>query len=195
MKRKGALLSCESQSGFDGRVLVDKPHLAKLLKQAGFIYPRIAWDWAYKQHGRIREELRILNNGGYRMKDIFVFMLYNWDIPFNEMERKRRKCWQWGVQISDCRYRPLSQTFDEYKPFLRQQSDSDYFIHQKWTDSQVRAFRRNVRRQNICVRQDTAFYSRKLERKKIGKQTTRKFKRLTFEEVLSVLDDAWHPME
>ncbi len=194
MKQKQVLLSCESQSGFDGRILLDKPHLAVMLKQAGFIYPRIAWDCDYKQQKRIREELQILNNGGYRTKDIFVFMLYNWNLAYNEMERKRKKCWKWGVQISDCRYRPLNQTFDEYKSFLAQQSDRDYFIHKKWTDAEIRMFRRNVRRQNICIRQNTEFYSRKLERKKIGVRATRRIKRLTYEEAQKVLDDVWHPM-
>lgn len=194
MKQKRKLLSCESQSGFDGRVLLHKPHLAVMLKQAGFIYPRIAWDWGYEKHKTVREQLQILNKGGYRTKYIFVFMIYNWNLTFNEMERKRRKCWTWGVQISDCRYRPLNQTFDEYKSFRKQQSNRDYFIHKKWTDAQIRMFRRNVRRQNICIRQDTEFYSRKLERKRIGKQATRNIKRLTFDEARRVLDDVWHPM-
>jgi hypothetical protein len=30
----------------------------------------------------------MLTNIGYKSKDIYVFMLYNWEIPFKEMEKK-----------------------------------------------------------------------------------------------------------
>jgi len=102
---------CESQSGFDGRVLQEQPHLASLLKEAGFRYPRIAWDHAYSEHRAIECQIDILTSAGYESRDIFVFMLYNYDLPYEELERKRIKCWEWRVQIADCRYRPLDQTY------------------------------------------------------------------------------------
>jgi len=34
----------------------------------------------------------------------------------------------------------------------------NYFIHPKWTDAEVKQFRKNVRRQNICVRMKTEKY-------------------------------------
>jgi len=43
---------CESQSGFDGRILLNKPYLEKLLKNTGFRYPRIAWDWEDRRKGK-----------------------------------------------------------------------------------------------------------------------------------------------
>ena len=105
------------------------------------------------------------------------------------MELKRKKCWHWRAQIADCRYRPLNQTFDHYNP-LRSQSNKDYFIHLDWSDDEVKQFRRNVRRQNICVRQEVLFYSRKLENRKLSKEQSRKLKRMKTAKVKKILDDA-----
>ncbi len=165
LRREGKVSWVESQSGLDGRILLSKPHLAKLLKQVGFRYPRIAWDSSYKQWGKIEEQIGILLEAGFRTKDIFVFMLYNHKISFRSMEYKRKKCWDWGVQIADCRFRPLSQLHDKYNGNFKKQDETDYFIHPNWSDTKIRKFRRNVRRQNICVRYRLQYYSRALERK------------------------------
>jgi len=47
--------------------------------------------------------------------------------------------------------RPLDQLYDNYDPHLPQ-TGADYYIHPGWTDERVKAFRRSVRKQNICVR-------------------------------------------
>lgn len=116
----------------------------------------------------IGEQIDILRAGGYNSRDICIFMLYNWDIPFEEMEKKRIKCLEWGVQIADCRYRPLDQTFDDYNPIKKGQTNNDYYIHTEagWTDALVKQFRKNVRSQNICVRHSFLFYSKDFERKR-----------------------------
>lgn len=167
LKREKKIVWCESQSGFDGRVLLEKPYLSKMIKKAGFRYPRIAWDWEYNKYFDIKKQVDILIGGGYKSKDIFVFMLYNWNLPFEEMEKKRLKCWDWRVQIADCRYRPLDQTFDRYNPRIIGQDNKDYYIHENtgWTDALIKQFRKNIRRQNICVRQDLPFYSKYFEYK------------------------------
>ncbi len=166
-KKEKKILWCESQSGFDGRVLKEKPYLGKMLKKAGFRYPRIAWDWGYVQFKEIKEQIDILCEGGYNFKNIYIFMLYNWAIPFEEMEKKRIKCLEWGVQIADCRYRPLDQISDKYNS-RKEQTNEDYHIHTEagWTDALVKQFRKNVRQQNICVRHGFPFYSKDFERKK-----------------------------
>ena len=41
LRRRRKLKWCEAQSGFDGRILLKKPQLARMLKAAGFRYPRI----------------------------------------------------------------------------------------------------------------------------------------------------------
>lgn len=172
LKRKKQIVWCESQSGFDGRIILDDPRLAVMLKKAGFRYPRIAWDWKYDEHPKIGEQIAILREAGYQSKEIFVFMLYNWDIPFREMEKKRKKCWVWKVQVADCRYRPLDQTFDNYDPRKIDQTSNDYYIHKRggWTDSLVKQFRKNIRQQNICVRHGFPFYSADFEHKILKKK-------------------------
>lgn len=171
LKKGKKILWCESQSGFDGRVLMKKPYLSKMLKQANFRDPRIAWDWGYNQFNEIKQQIDILIDGGYISRDIYIFMLYNWDIPYEEMELKRIKCWEWKVQIADCRYRPLNQTFDNYNPMKIDQTNEDYHIHNEagWTDVLVKQFRKNVRRQNICIRHRFPFYSKDFEHKLVSK--------------------------
>lgn len=196
LKKNHKIKWCESQSGFDGRVLIEKPHLAELLKKAGFRYPRIAWDWKYIDYNKIKKQLNILNNVGFNSKDIFVFMLYNWDLMFDEMEKKRIKCWKWNVQVSDCRYRPLYQTYDNYKS-NKAQTSKDYFIHEIWTDELVKQFRQNIRRQNICIRQNVSFYSSDFEHKKVNKEIIKKTRKMDHQEIEFYLDklniEYWSP--
>jgi len=190
----------ESQSGFDGRILLEKPYLAEMIKDAGFRYPRIAWDWKYEEYSNIKKQIDILINAGYPPKTISIFVLYNWDIPFEEMERKRIKCWEWNVQISDCRYRPLNQLYDNYNPRAIGQTSKDYYIHKKagWTDELIKQYRKNIRRQNICVRHGFPFYSKSFERKTFGKEIMRNVKRLkTLKEKVEYMNkmgiDYWIP--
>jgi len=105
----------------------------------------------------------MLNEVGYSRKDIYVFMVYNFDMDFTEMSKKLRKCKRWGVQIADCRFRPLNQTFDNYNP-RKEQTNEDYYIHLNWTDAQIRLFRKQVRQQNICIRHGFKSYDKVLER-------------------------------
>ena len=189
-EHKGKAVYSESQCGIDGRLLTQE--LANLLKKARFINPRIAWDHEYEQYKTIKKQLDILVNAGYRMCDIYIFMVYNWDIAFKEMEKKRLKCQEWGVQIADCRFRPLNQTFDCYDT-KKEQTDKDYYIYPKWTDREIKQFRRNVRRQNICVRQRLIFYSRTLENKKVSKKEYRNIMKLSKKEIKDRLPDAWFP--
>ena len=181
LKEEGKIKWCESQSGFDGRVLLEEPELAKKIYKAGFRYPRIAWDGQFEDKEKIKRQIEILHEGGFDYKDIFLFVLYNWEIPFGEMEKKRIKCFEWGVQISDCRFRPLDQTHDNYNPqkYAKGQSENEYYIHTErgWTDEKIREFRRNVRRQNICVRFGYDFYSPDFERMKISKEKIRKIRK------------------
>ena len=96
------------------------------------------------------------------------------------MEKKRVQCYKWGVQISDCRYRPLTQKFDEFNAHKVGQKNSDYHIHESagWTDDLVKQFRKNVRRQNICVRHGFPFYSRMFESKQADPKHSKALKSL-----------------
>ena len=115
------------------------------------------------------------------------------------MEMKRLKCWEWKVQVADRRYRPLNQTYDNYNSGKKQTS-KDYYIHPNWSDKEIKQFRRNVRRQNICVRHGFPFYSTALEKKRIDQKLARKIKNMPKNEVKGllnggVLNDLWYPDE
>ena len=149
-------MTFECQSGLDGRLLERYPELSQLLRNAGFRNVRIAWDNSLSDFRSIKRQLDYLTPAGYRSKDIFVFMIYNYDIPYEKMLKKVGYCAEWGVQIADCRYRPLSSLRDDYNPgkYRHGQTKDDYYIHTKggWTDKKIRDFRRRVRRHNIWVR-------------------------------------------
>jgi hypothetical protein len=160
-KRNGRVVYSESQCGIDGRLLT--PELAKLLRKARFLNPRIAWDHGYNQCKMIKKQIDMLVDAGYPAKDIYVFMIYNYKPDYYEMLNKLKQCKKWGVQIADCRYRPLDQTFDNYNPRKRQ-TNEEYYIYPKWTDRQIKLFRRKVRQQNIMIRHGFDFYNRELEK-------------------------------
>lgn len=179
LKSKNKIQRCESQSGIDGRILEKNPDLAYLLKKAGFKNIRISWDGPLSDASHVHKQLKILKKVGYNLhEDVFIFMIYNWDISFEEMEKKRIKCWEWKVQITDCRYRPLNQTYDRYngQKYRKGQTSRDYYIHKKagWTDNKIRTFRKHIRRQNICTRLNILFYTNTIERKYLSRVNTRK---------------------
>lgn len=165
---RGKPVVCESQSGFDARLLT--PDLAHMIKEAHFIYPRVAWDGDMAEERSTWNAIQALVNVGYRPRDISVYMLYNHGIPFDVLSAKIESCRTWGVQIADCRYRPLNAVCDGYNPNAGNsgQTREEYYIHPNWTDAQIRAFRRLVRRQNICVRYGFGRYSS--ERENEGKR-------------------------
>jgi len=145
----GRSLRCESQSGFDLNLLTDER--AKLLKEAHFANPRIAWDGSYGTWPQVKEAVEMLERAGYIRKHIYIFMIYNHALSYAEMTRKLDACRRWRVRVIDCRYRPLDYTADNYVPGPKPQAAGEYYIHQGWTDGQVRGFRRAVRRQNIAI--------------------------------------------
>ena len=147
--KKGHSARCESQSGFDLRLLT--PKRAKLLKDAHFAGPRIAWDGRYKSWPKVKRAVDMLKEVGYGRKEIYVFMVYNFNLSYHEMRQKLDACRRWRVRVIDCRYRPLDFTEDNYRPGPQPQEEGEYYIHDGWTDRQVRNFRRAVRRQNIGV--------------------------------------------
>ena len=156
LRIKGRPIMLESQSGFDGRLLENNPKLAVLLKEARFHNVRIAWDNSFSDYLSIKRQINYLTAVGYNAKDIYIFMIYNFVVPYDEMQKKLSYCKKLGVQISDCRYRPLESTKDNYNPaqFRKGQPKEEYHIHTQagWTDQKIRDFRKRVRQHNIWVR-------------------------------------------
>ena len=201
LKKEKKITYVESQSGFDGRILRKKPHLAKMLKDAGFKNPKIAWDYGIKQAPKIKEQIDLLIDAGFAAKEISIFMIYNYELPYEEMEDKRQQCAEWNVQITDCRYRPLDAEDDNYSSYKRKQNSDDYHIHKEsdWTDEKVRKFRRNIRRHNICMRHEVDFHSTILERKQIPQERAKELRGKSFKEISEKyseeLPDAWSPLD
>ena len=192
LKVNGKRVKFESQSGFDGRIMNDE--IAGLLKAARFVNPRIAWDNSLEDERKIHRQIQLLLKAGYKAKDIYVFILYNWRHGFDVVEKKRLKCWDWGVQISDCRFRPLDQLYDHFNS-RRRQSSKDYYISENWTDDEVKQFRLNVRRHNICLRHGFPYHSKKLERMGVSKRRSLELRGMSKRDVKKSLDDAWYPSE
>lgn len=195
LKKSKKISYIESQSGFDGRILRKKPFLAKMMKEAGFKNPKIAWDGSLSDKEDIFNQINILVDAGYMPKEISVFMLYNHELNYDELESKRALCFEWGVQITDCRFRPLDDIRNGYNPAKRNgQSGEEYFIHPNWTDKGIRKFRRNVRRHNICVRHDVDYHSSLMERKKIPRDVAKKYRKQSYDEIdKKIIPDAWTP--
>lgn len=199
VKVNGRVVNYECQSGFDGRILQRKPELAKLLKTARFKHPRIAWDGPLTDADDIKKQLDILEQGGYSYNAVQIFMLYNHDLTPKEIEQKRIQCWKWGVQVMDCRFRPLDQFHENYCPTKKQDS-SAYHIHSGWTDRSIKLTRQSFRRQNILVRYNKfPFHSKYFERKKLRDQlplgTLDKLAIQDREKVRETMPDAWYPEE
>ena len=64
---KGRVLHCECQSGFDGRILMQKPQLAELLKKARFENIRVAWDFPCTEKAieMVEGWIKLLEEAGY----------------------------------------------------------------------------------------------------------------------------------
>ena len=195
LKRKKVIKSCESQSGFDGRILRTSPYLAKRLKEAGFVKVKIAWDNSIKNWRIRQKEIDILKDAGFQPRLMSVFVLYNHEQTFEELENKRRYCWEWGVQVTNCRYRPLDALDDQFHGRKKNQTSEDYYIHPNWTDKEVKKFNQNVRRHNMCLRFNTLFHSRKMQYKKISKELSNFCRKMTPEEASEYLDDVWNPAD
>lgn len=155
-KLNGKVVHSECQSGIDGRILVGRPSVAIKLKKARFLNPRLAWDSPLSDYKSIKEQIDVLIRAGYKANhkaaDIFIFMLFNHDQSYEELEAKLECCRRWGVLVIDCRYRPLDLLEDKYNPRAKRQEHGEYYLHKGWTDYEVRDFRRKVRRQNIAIR-------------------------------------------
>lgn len=193
LKKEKKINYVESQSGFDGRLLLKNSNLANKLREAGFKNPRIAWDHHITDAPFIEKQVNILTQAGYKSNKISIFMIYNYDIPYNEMEEKRVKCYEWNVQITPCRNRPLDLTSDGYNPYKRKQKPNEYYIHPSWNDHEVRTFNSNCRRHNLCIRMNTDYHSYRVEHHFYNKKLQDKYIKMSYDELKDILPDIWTP--
>lgn len=133
----GKVIYYELICGIDFRFMTD--NLAILLKQNRFRKIRLAWDWGFKFQKKIQSTIKMLVKAGYYKKEIQVFMLCNWKIPYSECLRKLDALKIWNVQVSDCYFD--NQLPPNVKP-----------IH--WTKTQIKDFRKKCRKHNQLIRHD-----------------------------------------
>lgn len=196
LKQDRIILECESQSGFDGRILEKKPYLASKLKQAGFKHPKIAWDSGVNTWEKCESQIDILLDAGYNNRNISVFMLFNHDLSYDELEEKSILLFDKRIQITDCRFRPYDRLDDNYNGRINSpQTNYDYHINPNWTDREVKQFRRNVRRHNSCVRYGADWYSETINRRRISQEEIYRYREMDYDTVKKYLDDVWNPAE
>ncbi len=133
-KVNGKVVYYELICGIDFRFLTQE--IAKLLKISRFKKIRLAWDWFMKDQYKIKDAISMLVWAGYKSRDIMIFIVCNWKIPYEECCRKLDLCKIWNVQVADCYFD--NQTFPNVIP-----------LH--WTDEQNKSFRSKCRKHNQLV--------------------------------------------
>jgi len=124
----------ELTCGVDFRFLSQE--LANILKENRFKNIRIAWDFGFNLQKDIKKAIEKLLTAGYISKDITIFIICNWKIPYSENLKKLDLCKVWRVKVADCYYD--GQTSPNIIP-----------IH--WKESEISDFRRKVRKHNQLV--------------------------------------------
>lgn len=130
----GKVVYYEAICGIDYRFLTDE--IAQALKAARFKPIRIAWDWWFKDQIKIVSAIKKLEKAGYSSRDLMVFMICNWKIPYSENCRKLDLLKVHRVQACDCYYD--NQTSPNIVPI-------------EWTASDIQDFRRKTRKHNHLV--------------------------------------------
>jgi len=120
--------------GIDYRFLTQT--LAYALKNSRFKNIRIAWDYDVKYQYKIKDTIKLLLKAGYRNKQIMIFIICNWKIPFKENIKKLDLCKVWGVRVADCWYD--NQLSPNIKPMY-------------WSEKEIKSFRKECRRHNQMV--------------------------------------------
>lgn len=124
----------ECVCGIDYRFLNNE--LANALKKSRFKSLRIAWDFGFGLQIKIKDALGCLYKAGYSPRDITIFVICNWRIPYEENLLKMELCKVWNVKMADCYFD--NQLSPDIKP-----------IH--WSEEQIRDFRVRVRKHNQLV--------------------------------------------
>lgn len=120
--------------GIDFRFLTDT--LAYELKSARFINIRLAWDLGMDDQYKIKDALEMLKNAGYKSKEISVFMVCNWKIPYKTCCAKLDLLKVWNVKVNDCWFD--NQLSPNIKPLY-------------WSTDEIKEFRSKCRKHNQLV--------------------------------------------
>ncbi len=119
--------------GLDYRLMDQE--IANLLKAKGFIKIRWAWDYNFSQQKTHKKVMEMFVKAGYKPKELSVFMIVNWKIPYVECCQKLDLLKVWNVKVNDCCWD------GGYK-----QAKAKY-----WTPEQIKKFRKACRKHNQIV--------------------------------------------
>ncbi len=86
--------------GIDYRILTQE--IANALHDNGFIRMRWAWDYSFNYQKKHRNVFLMLRKAGYKPKELSVFMIVNWKIPYYECCQKLDLLKVWNVKVNDC---------------------------------------------------------------------------------------------
>ena len=135
IKVDGKAVYYELVCGIDYRYLTAL--IARALKKSRFKNIRLAWDYGLADQYKILDAINLLHGEGYKQKDLMIFMICNWQIPFNICLKKMYLCAVWGIKVSDCYFD--GQVAPRIKPL-------------GWTAEEIHRFRAMARKHNQYVR-------------------------------------------
>jgi len=125
--------SWEMVCGFDYRRL--DQNVCDILKKKGFIKIRWAWDYNYGQQRKHKNTLKIFTKAGFKPKELSIFILVNWKIPYIDCCKKLDLMKVWNVKVNDCCW---DGGYKLAKPIY-------------WTPEQIKKFRAKCRKHNQLV--------------------------------------------
>ena len=144
-KVKGKVVYYELVQGINWKDLTQD--IANELKKNRFIKIRLAWDRGYNRYYmfKIYDCKNMLIKAGYKPKDLAIFMLVNWLVPYKECLAKLDLLKIWGVRVADCCYNGGYHI----------KSEIDYNNNQNprnWNYQQLKNFRHICRKHNQILR-------------------------------------------
>jgi len=107
--------------------------IAELMFEANFRDIRISFDRADEERPCERA-IRYFEGAGYSRNDLGVFVLYNFEDTFDEVEKRRILIKDWGAHIIKQRYIPIPSLTNTY-------------LHPNWTEEGCEQFAINCRKQ------------------------------------------------
>ena len=133
-KVDGKVVFYELICGIDWRYLTSE--IAEALKRNRFKNIRLAWDYGFHFQMKIKDAIEKLKKAGYKAKEISIFIICNWKIPYEECLRKLDLLKVWNVKVNDCWFD--NQLSPQVKPIY-------------WKEDQIKDFRKKCRKHNQLV--------------------------------------------
>jgi len=131
---KNKVVYYELICGIDHRFLTQE--IANALHKNRFKKIRLAFDGRYSEQRTIKAAIDKLLKGGYKSKELMVFMICNWRIILDECLNKLDLCKIWRVKVADCYFD--GQIMPKVIPMF-------------WKMTEIETFRKKVRKHNQLV--------------------------------------------